>query len=397
MQGWTSPKDLADQVHRVWAKGRILAAKVDGPQLFPLELRLRRPDTKAFGERFEDVRQWIRALEDGARGRRGFGYEIEWADINHRQLGRNRVPARIVVPSEHDALGLIGKRKEAGRFAELVDATVATFPALAQWLARRPFVVLDNADDWRRILDVLAWFRDHPRSNLYVRQLAIPNVDTKFIERRKPLLSELLDIVLERPTVAEPGSIAQAFEQRYGLVDKPPIVRFRVLDHGLAIGGLIDIATPAAHFASLIIPARRVFITENEVNGLTFPDVADSIVVFGLGYGIELLNAAAWMADRELYYWGDIDTHGFAMLDRLRANFPASRSFLMDRDTLLTHRALWVREAAPFHGALARLDANEHALFEELVHDRLGEQVRLEQERVSYDRLRLALEELAGP
>jgi hypothetical protein len=58
-----------------------------------------------------------------------------------------------------------------------------------------------------------------------------------------------------------------------------------VLDRSLAVGGLLDVATPAAQFASLAMPARRIFITENEVNGLAFPDVAEGIVVFGLGYG----------------------------------------------------------------------------------------------------------------
>jgi hypothetical protein len=84
------------------------------------------------------------------------------------------------------------------------------------------------------------------------------------------------------------------------------------------------------------------------VNGLAFPDVAEGMVVFGLGYGLELLSSAVWMQGREIYYWGDIDTHGFAMLDRLRAIFPAARSLLIYRETFLAHRALWVREDTPF-------------------------------------------------
>ena len=168
-----------------------------------------------------------------------------------------------------------------------------------------------------------------------------------------------------------------------------------MLDLSLAVGGLLDVATPAAQFASLAIPARRIFITENEVNGLTFPDVAEGLVVFGLGYGLELLSPATWMQDREIYYWGDIDTHGFAMLERLRATFPSARSLLMDRETLLAHRALWVREAVPFRGTLQRLEPDERDLFETLVHNRFGEGIRLEQERVSFGRVRQAMQDIA--
>jgi hypothetical protein len=396
MQDWTTPNDLADQVLRVWTKGRILAARMTGGPLFPLALRLRRPDTRAYGEHFEKVRNWIRVLEDGARARRGFGYDIEWTEINHRQLGRNRIPDKVAVPTEADALKLIGMEKEAARFEQLRQSTERGFPILAEWLTRKPFVALGHARDWPRILAVLAWFRDHPNSDLYLRQLDIGGVDTKFIESRKSLLADLLAVMLEKSPNSHPSGAAQTFEQRYGLRTKPPIIRFRVLDRSLAVGSLLDVATPAAQFASVAIPAaRRIFITENEVNGLAFPDVPEGMVVFGLGYGLELLNSAIWMQDREIYYWGDIDTHGFAMLDRLRAMFPLARSLLMDRETLLAHRALWVREDVPFRGTLTRLEPNERELFDALVHHRLGEGVRLEQERVPFGRVRQAIQDIA--
>jgi hypothetical protein len=85
-----------------------------------------------------------------------------------------------------------------------------------------------------------------------------------------------------------------------------------------------------------------------------------------------------------IFYWGDIDTHGFAALDRLRAGFPAVRSFLMDRQTLFAHRSLWVQENSPYNGPLTHLTDDERALFDDLRSDRLGEGVRLEQERISF-------------
>jgi hypothetical protein len=72
-------------------------------------------------------------------------------------------------------------------------------------------------------------------------------------------------------------------------------------------------------------PSQRVFITENETNFLAFPEVADAIVVFGAGYGWEALARASWLHRCQLHYWGDIDTHGFAILDQLRGYFPARR------------------------------------------------------------------------
>jgi hypothetical protein len=381
---WTTPRDLRDQVMSVWNRGRILAAGITGEPLFPLKLTMRRPDATALGQSFDAVRGWIRELEENSRAGRGFGYDIEWADINHRQLGRNRMPGRISVPTESDALRLIGKEKDGRHFRKLAEATTGEFPALFPWVARKPLILLDHANDWPRILAVLAWFRAHPRSNLYLRQVDIAGVDTKFVEARRPLFSELLDIVLERSNDPPPG-VLQTFEQKYGLRAKPQIIRFRALDRRLAVAGLADIAIPASDFAALKnVAARHVFITENEVNGLAFPDFADAIVIFGLGYSVDLLRSASWLAATQIHYWGDIDTHGFAMLDRLRSAFLGARSLLMDRETLMAHQALWVREQTPSRATLSRLALDEQALFDDLVHDRLGEKVRLEQERVSF-------------
>lgn len=391
---WSTTADLVEQVTRLWTRGRILSAIVSDEALFPRRLKLRRPDRRAMAERFGDVRDWIRSLESGGKTKRGFGYEIDWAEVNHRQLGRNRLPVAVTIPTEHDALRLIGKEKAADRFRELAQATVDRFPALKGWLARRPLTVLEHDESWAGVLAVVAWFIDHPRSGLYLRQLDIPGVDTKFIEARKGLLSELIGQVAGTEAAEEQPSGVRGFEPRHGLRSKPALIRFRALDARLSVGGLTDLSVPVAEFATLNISPARVFVTENEINGLSFPDVTGGIVIFGLGYGVELLSDMAWLKDRAMYYWGDIDTHGFAMLDRLRGSYPQAHAFLMDRSTLLSHRTLWGVEPSPHKSELTRLRDNERALYDDLHSDRLGHRVRLEQERVQFGWLMQALEEI---
>jgi hypothetical protein len=384
---WTTPDDLRRQVQRQWDNGRLLSAGIKGESLFPLELRLRGPDTRALSERFEEVRRWIRGLESESR------YSIEWREVNHRLLGRNRVPAGIVLPGEREALELIGKVDDAARFRRLAAITLEQLPELSAWLGRKPLTALEHAADWERILAVLLWFRAHPRCGLYLRQVDVAGVDTKFIEGRKPLLAELLDLVLPPEALDAAAAGQRNFEQRYGLVSKPLQVRFRILDPRLSIQGLTDLAVPAREFASLDWPVERVFITENEINGLAFPAVPGSLVIFGLGYGLDRLSEAGWLHRSEVYYWGDIDTYGFHILDRLRVLLPEARSLLMNRETLLAHVSLWVQESTPYDGELPRLTTAEGTLYDDLRWNRLGERVRLEQERIPYGWLQRALSE----
>jgi hypothetical protein len=167
-----------------------------------------------------------------------------------------------------------------------------------------------------------------------------------------------------------------------------------LLDPALYVQGrLSDLSLPAEEFAALELVVRRVFITENRTNGLAFPPCRDAMVVFGLGYGLERLAEVGWLRSVDVHYWGDIDTHGFGILNRLRARLPEARSFLMDRPTLEAHRALWGQEPAErrYASDVSRLTAEERALFEDLKLDRLGERVRLEQERVGFGWLEAAL------
>ncbi len=392
MSNWTTPDDIRAETERLWSRGQLLACVLDKiadrmiepPIEFPYRRRLRGPRADELGSAFDAVRNWIQSLSTASRTETGIGFEIEWRNVKTRQLGHNRLPIAWILPSLDDALALIGRGADAERFAELAAITLARVPRFADWIARKPFALLDHGDDWERILDVIDWLRAHPKSGVYIRQIDVPGVNTKFIEARKMLISELMDFLLAADAIESRHSAGQSFEARYGLKSKPALIRFRVLDLSLAIAGLTDLTVPASEFARLEIDAQRIFIVENEVTFLAFPDVPDSLVIFGSGYGVERLAAARWLAHRTVIYWGDIDTHGFAILDRLRAIFPQTKSLLMDQATLLAHRSHWNFEAAPQSAELSHLDSEERPLYDDLRYDRLGSGVRLEQERVPF-------------
>ncbi|MCM8600294.1 MAG: DUF3322 domain-containing protein [Candidatus Accumulibacter sp.] len=379
---WTTSADLRAQVQRLWDRGDLLRAVASDAVSWPLRLSLKTPGAADLSDRFEAVRDWVRALADTPHVR------IEWRDWNHRVQGMQRLPAAVWVDSAHDALAVIGMAREARRFDALWQQTAAAQPALLSWLSRRPRQALDLADRWQRLLAVVAWLQAHPRPGVYMRQVDAPGVDSKFIETHRGVLGELLDLALPPATIDSGATGITQFARRFGFLDKPVRIRFRLLDPALpglpGCTGLPDITLDAGSFADLALPVERVFITENETNFLAFPPLAGAIVVFGAGYGWEALARAAWLHPCRLHYWGDIDTHGFAILDQLRGHFPQVASFLMDRDTLLAHRLHWGEEPEPARQDLLRLTTQEEAVYDELRFDRLQSRLRLEQERVGF-------------
>jgi hypothetical protein len=234
---------------------------------------------------------------------------------------------------------------------------------------------------------VVAWLRRHPCSGIYLRQVDLPGIHSKFIEAHRGVLSEWFDMALPPEAINHDRTGVGQFAARYGFLDKPIRIRFRILAPGIAVvkgATQPDVTLDADSFARLDLPVRKVFITENETNFLAFPPVADAMVVFGAGYGWDALAQAAWLARCGIHYWGDIDTHGFAILDQLRSRFGHVASFLMDRATLMAHEGLWGVEVDQVIRDLPRLTPSEGALFDELRDNRIRVGLRLEQEHVAF-------------
>jgi hypothetical protein len=152
--------------------------------------------------------------------------------------------------------------------------------------------------------------------------------------------AELLDLQLES---GRTDPEARDFEARFRFRRKPAYVRFRCSadNSGAGQSGFSELTVRADELTAPPPGIVRVYIVENEVTYLAFPLAADAMLVFGGGYAVPVLELLAWLTALDVVYWGDIDTHGFAILNRLRHHVPQARYILMDRATLLAHREQW--------------------------------------------------------
>lgn len=386
---WTRPDDLRTQLKKLWERGELLASLVTDEALFPRRLVLKCPTSAEMAERFDEVRVWIGELRAMHHCR------VEVREFKHRVFGANSVPQEVWIDTIEDALVLIGKQRDAARFTVLMNDTRKRQPQLLVWLAKRPIRALELSEEWNLLLEIVAWIKAHPRPNVFLRQVDIPGVHSKFIEAYRGVLMELLDIILPSEAIDTTSSGASQFAKRYGFCEKPTRIRFRILDSAYTLlpGDFVqDITLDAESFAKLDLNVTRVFITENEINFLAFPRIKNSMVIFGAGYGFEMLSKVEWLSRCRIQYWGDIDTHGFAILDQLRNQFSHVESLLMDRATLLEFESQWGMEEKQSLRDLRRLNPEERALYDDLRDNRMRKNLRLEQERIGFKRVMSALD-----
>lgn len=378
---WTTPREVRAHLLRLWERGELLRPLVCGESAFPLRLPLKGPTSAELTDRFDAVRHWVAELSAVRELR------IEWQELRHRVHGPQRLPRRLFVDDLSAALALLGKRREAEPWAGIVEWSRAVLPEVLPWLAKRPLRALELAQDWPRLLAVVRWRLEHPRPERYLRQVDLPGVHTKLIEDHRTVLSELLETVLPPDLRRSERTGAGGFASRYGFLDKPVRIRFRLLDERIPFlpnATCCDVTLDAESFARLDLQVETVFITENEINFLAFPRARSSLIVYGGGYGWEALAKARWLSSCAVHYWGDIDTHGFAILDDLRRHFGHVSSLLMDRATLLAHESLWGEELSPVHRDLPRLTEEERELFDALRDHQIRKNLRLEQERIGF-------------
>ena len=323
---WTGEREIRAQLQKRWDRGELLASLLADEPLFPLRMLLKTPSSRELASEFGAVQDWIIGLQQSRHLR------LEMREIAHRIIGQNALPQAVWLDDLAAALALIGKTREAARFQTLLAQVPNELRAmLLPWLKKRTLKLLELGEDWPRLLALVQWLQAHPRPGIYLRQIDLAGVHSKLIEAQRGMLAELLDLTLSPAAIDESAKGVAGFCQRYGFLDKPLRVRFRWANSGL---GGEDVTLTQADFAGLNADVDQVFITENEINFLSFPLPARSMVIFGAGYGFEMLAGAAWLHAKSLHYWGDIDTHGFAILDQLRALFPAVQS-LLDRKSVV--------------------------------------------------------------
>ena len=177
------PEDIRRKAENLYPD--YLRAWLDGEgKFFPRVIPARRT---LDGDNFSVAIQSVRRLREESKEVTGFGYTVQWQEVNSRKFGRNQFPARIVFETPGDFLRFTGKQREFSVFQDAVTRLREAFPPLEKWIRSNVRALIDAAPDLDGLLSVLQFFYKNPRPDRFARELPLP-VDTKFIERYQGIL-----------------------------------------------------------------------------------------------------------------------------------------------------------------------------------------------------------------
>jgi hypothetical protein len=390
---WTRPRDVLERARVLWERGTPLAAEAaGGPASIRVPLRGALPRERA--HHFDALRSWIQTWEKAPVPMR-----VEWKSVNDRVLGRVRLPVAAHLDNVQDIATICGRQAQVE--LSTFRSNLAATPADLRWFAvRRPRRVASIGSDWPAVLSATAWLESNPNSGLHVRQIPAAGVHTKIVETYRSVIAELL-------RGDQPSSVAGLatgrgwFDARHGLATKPQRVRLRFLDASLpGATPYSDVEVPVDEAAKYPISALHLLFIENEITFLSLGPLPGAVAVFGGGRAAaSFLHHVPWLLTAPIWYWGDIDTWGFVILDEVRsaaAGRTPVRSILMDEATLLRHRDRWVSEESPATAVCENLTREEAETYAGLRDGRWGKHVRLEQERIPWPDAERAVNSILG-
>lgn len=340
---------------------------------------------------YEERLELNKQIYSSCKEKIGYGYEIKTCKVNSRLYGEQTIIDGVVISTLDDYLKFIEKETEFNKFTQGLKALQNYFIAHSYDLENLYSWVISNLDFLQEKKDPsyysslflsLDWFINNPNSGLYIREIPI-EVHTKFIEENSKIIASLYMKIKNCESTLP-------FEDIFGLKKKEPLIRFRRNDNRN------EMALPLSSFAILnteedLSNIDKVFIVENEIVYLTFPLNKNTMCIFGSGFQASILSAASWLRSKKLYYFGDLDEHGFEMLGMFRSLFSHTKSFLMDKQTYIDHVQYAVSGKTAPSTYESYLTTEEKVVLDMLRSN--SQKNRLEQERISVRYIEQALKQ----
>lgn len=362
---------------------------------FPLTIRA---DTGNVNDDLLQRQKDLQSLIAKSKNKTGSGYALELETVQSRRNGEQTSISRILFETKDDFLSFINENKSYKRFynaIELVkESHLLSNEKICEWskshlndLQSEP----ENSHYWSDICLCAEWLNKNQDSKLYIREIPLP-VHTKFIEQNSKLIQSL----------TEKSDSAVSFEDTFGLKTKPCSVRFRSISEKVSLPfsttNLRECQIPIKDFECLdkefSDQIKNIFIVENEMVYLTFPKVPNSICIWGHGYTVNSLNNVKWFNSKKIYYFGDLDEHGFDILSSYRRFYPNIQSFCMEKSDWNKHlQYAVVGKKLESSRIPENLIAEENEVFQII---RNSTQNRIEQERISVSYIQEKLNLLNG-
>lgn len=341
------------------------------------------------------------AYWDAIRQNSSNGIVIHRANRVVGVIGKDYAPVSFTVMDAESVFRYLGLSYKKDWFLKSYCMLTKSFPGLSDWCFRNREKIASGDGFFfaEQVLGIAQFIKAGVPRNCYMTQWQIPKVDTKFHKRHFEVFREIANAVLDIKLQNRAEFMAY-----FCVKERLPEVNVSVIGGEFSLNGNRHYRVDFESLNEWIHIPKVVFIFENKDIGNWLGTEANidssvpSVLLYGAGNAISSLEKVSWFHDVALYYCGDLDIDGFAILNRLRHRFFKLKTFLMDFDAYHDAGDIQVEDTTSKDRIkkLAYLTDSEYRCFCRL----LNNADRIEHERIPVDLLvatiRQILEDKAG-
>ena len=341
---------------------------------------------------FEKRSRELKEIHEHSKNNGKKSYIYETSEVSSRTAGKQTVITKIYFDDISDYLVFINKKAAFEVLEQAVSIindnlrTNLSKDEITSWIIKNNEKLSDKTVEdgidtyWKNICLCANWLFKNPRSNLYIRTIPL-EVHSKFIENNQTIIHTLIS--------SEKITKENSFIKQHGLSEKPNHICFRFLDTTEISKNFApkELIITSEDFTNLektdfMKNIKSIFIVENEMIYLSFPEIKNAICIWGHGFTAGHFKQFSWLNNFQLYYFGDLDEHGYEILSIFRTAFPGTKSICMNIDTLNKFDRFRVAGEVLTGGYIPeKLNEDELLVFNVLRKDK--KRNRLEQERIS--------------
>ncbi len=316
-----SPSDISERLTKQWQNGSMREQRLLSADAWPIQVGIGFPSAQLFVEQPAAVREHIATWRKIKIG------QVNWAEKKYiKSSAPITLPKDWQINSPSDwaaATRNANVKKEFNALGQIVAVVDSIFHSL---IIRKRYLVIEKpVEEVIQAAHVALNLTPNCAQGKPLRALSVANCDSKFFERNRNLITNLLDVIFD-DAVSDLG-----LERFLGAVDEN--------DHWLLVAPLDNQLLPfqqlrirATELTKTELTASYIVIVENEKCLHQLPQQSDTIAILGAGLNLSWLKAS-WLKKKTLAYWGDMDTWGLTMLADARAKQSHLSSLLMNQDT----------------------------------------------------------------
>lgn len=364
---------------REWDNGRNLRDLLLGRRLFPLRYPFKQPTGRQVAADLVRLEQFVTSWTQFPQQEC-----LEWGESSFRQLAIPRMPKALVIPNFSTLLILLGATaQERSQHWDAIITPILSVQRKLYATLTGHLTALDQMkpDDGVRLASAIQQLNRNMGQGRYLRALPVTGLDTKFIETHLTILADLTNDLTDGEVLAAGGLLSWLGcipQPNNWLTVMPLCERLQQ-----SLGGFRILQLPAETVKSQGLPGKAVLVVENAQSGFALPTMENTVAVIGCGKNLSWMRND-WLHERQVGYWGDIDSWGLVMLNQARSHCSSLTALMMDSTTVEKHLDKMVTEDRSDNSPVHHLLPDESALYQALLSSNYPGN-RLEQEFLDQD------------